>query len=313
MAEVVQGNLYYPRSLRLSIINWGQLAARYVPYVSMTLLLFVAARVAHMIHTDQLQMSDLQNTWAAVSAHVALHGWTYALVGSAILMLFWRHRRAVYCVDFACFDPPESWRVTHDDILGIMDRLDCFTPESMTFMKRILETSATGQATHWPPAILQVLRDGRKYDTSIARAREEAEVVMFGCFQDLLNKTGLKPKQIDFLIINCSLFSPTPSLCAMIVNKFQLRQDVRTYNLSGQGCSAGVISIDLAKQLLQNRPNSRAVVISTENHTQQEQHAGFVHAGGRGQTSKAGLGGNCGEVGFFFGERPLHFHTAISR
>jgi len=35
------------------------------------------------------------------------------------------------------------------------------------------------------------------------------------------------------------------------------------------GCSAGVISIDLAKQLIRNRPNSLAVVISTENLTQQ--------------------------------------------
>lgn len=45
----------------------------------------------------------------------------------------------------------------------------------------------------------------------------------------------------------CSLFSPTPSLCSMVSHKFSMRSDARTYNLSGMGCSAGIISIDLAK------------------------------------------------------------------
>jgi len=86
--------------------------------------------------------------------------------------------------------------------------------------------------------------------------------------RELLKSTKVKPRQVDFLIINCSLFCPTPSLCALVCNEFGLRQDVRTYNLGGMGCSANVISVDLAKQLLQNSPGSRAVVISTENITQ---------------------------------------------
>jgi 3-ketoacyl-CoA synthase len=50
----------------------------------------------------------------------------------------------------------------------------------------------------------------------------------------------------------------------MIAHKFKFRQDVRSYNLSGMGCSANVISVDLAKQLMQNQPGSRALVVSTE-------------------------------------------------
>ena len=52
--------------------------------------------------------------------------------------------------------------------------------------------------------------------------------------------------QIDGLIVNCSAFNPTPSLSAAVVNHFKMRQDVRTYNLSGMGCAASVIGIDLA-------------------------------------------------------------------
>ena len=78
--------------------------------------------------------------------------------------------------------------------------------------------------------------------------------------------------QVDFLVINCSLFSPTPSLCAMACNKFKMRSGVRTYNLSGQGCSASLLSVDLASELLQNNPNSIAVVVSTEAITQSLYH-----------------------------------------
>merc|ERR1712226_1758816 len=95
-------------------------------------------------------------------------------------------------------------------------------------------------------------------------SRAEAEEIIFPIVKQVLDQASLHPRDIDILIVNCSLFVPTPSLCAMICNKFGLRQDVRSYNLGGMGCSANVISVDLAKQLLQNAPGSRALVVSTE-------------------------------------------------
>lgn len=90
------------------------------------------------------------------------------------------------------------------------------------------------------------------------------EQVIFSAMDTLLKKTSLKPKDIDILIVNCSLFSPTPSLSAMVVNKYKLRSNIKSFNLSGMGCSAGLISIDLARDLLQVHPNSNAVIVSTE-------------------------------------------------
>lgn len=56
----------------------------------------------------------------------------------------------------------------------------------------------------------------------------------------------------------------------MICNRYRFREDICSYNLGGMGCSAGVIAIDLAKQLIQNSRSSQtlALVISTENLTQ---------------------------------------------
>merc|ERR1712151_405310 len=116
----------------------------------------------------------------------------------------------------------------------------------------------------WPPAALPSKDGETKLVADMAASRQEAEAVIFPIVTRVLEKTGTAPKDIDFLIVTCSLFSPTPSLCAMIAHKFKFRQDIRSYNLSGMGCSANVISVDLAKQLMQNQPGSRALVVSTE-------------------------------------------------
>lgn len=49
----------------------------------------------------------------------------------------------------------------------------------------------------------------------------------------------------------------------MIVNHYKLREDIQSYNLSGMGCSAGLISVSLARDLLQVRKGT-ALVVSTE-------------------------------------------------
>lgn len=103
---------------------------------------------------------------------------------------------------------------------------------------------------------------------SLEAARLEAQEVIFTCVDNLLKAHKLKPQQIDILIVNCSLFNPTPSLSAMVINHFKMRTNIHSYNLGGMGCSAGVISIALARELLQVYPNSRCLVVSTENITQ---------------------------------------------
>ena len=53
------------------------------------------------------------------------------------------------------------------------------------------------------------------------------------------------------MIVSCSCFNPTPSLAAMVVNHFDMKESTLTYNLGGMGCSSSLVSVDLAKHLLQ--------------------------------------------------------------
>jgi 3-ketoacyl-CoA synthase len=153
--------------------------------------------------------------------------------------------------------------VTTDKFKSIQREYETFTPDSLAFMDKLVDRTGLGEKTYFPPGTL-----ASPPDLSLANARAEAELVVFGCLDQLFATTGLKPKQVDILVVNCSLFCPTPSLTSMIVNKYKMRQDIQSYNLGGMGCSAGVISIHLAKDLLQAYKNSRAVVVSTENITQ---------------------------------------------
>lgn len=177
----------------------------------------------------------------------------------------------VYLMAFDTFKAPSSWKVSHEDLITIMRNNKCFNEESLSFQERLLAKSATGQATAWPPVFIDSLKTGKPCNFTYEKSREEARAVLFDVVEKALNKAGVKPKDIDFLVINCSLFSPTPSLCAMVANRFGFRSDCLTYNLSGMGCSASPISIKLAQDLLKSRESAipfsggaRALVVSTE-------------------------------------------------
>ena len=70
---------------------------------------------------------------------------------------------------------------------------------------------------------------------------------------DHTNLCHVRVLQIDILITNCSLYCPTPSLSSLVVNHFKMRSNIISYSLGGMGCSAGVIAVGLAKELLQAR------------------------------------------------------------
>ncbi|KAN0014584.1 hypothetical protein ACTFIU_000902 [Dictyostelium citrinum] len=174
-----------------------------------------------------------------------------------------KRRREVYLVDFSVFQPPEQYKISHEFFVEHTKSVGWFDQDSVDFQSKLLYRTGLGNETYFPAGITK-----KTPDVSMESARSEAQLVLSGCLDALFAKTGLKPQEIDILIVNCSLFNPTPSLAAMMMNRYKMRSDVLSYNLSGMGCSAGAISIDLAKQLLQVHKNATAVVLSTENITQ---------------------------------------------
>ncbi|KAJ4878813.1 3-ketoacyl-CoA synthase 17 [Raphanus sativus] len=186
----------------------------------------------------------------------------FATVLIFLTIYFTTRPRKIFLLDFACYKPDPSLICTRETFMDRSQRAGVFSEANLAFQQNILERSGLGQKTYVPEALLRV-----PPNPSMSEARKEAETVMFGAIDAVLEKTGVKPKDIGILVVNCSLFNPTPSLSAMIVNKYKLRENILSYNLGGMGCSAGLISIDLVKQLLQVQANSYALVVSTENIT----------------------------------------------
>ncbi|KAL7220710.1 hypothetical protein ACSBR2_013570 [Camellia fascicularis] len=87
---------------------------------------------------------------------------------------------------------------------------------------------------------------------------------MFSTVTELLEQTNINLKSIDILITNYSMFSPTPSLSAVVVNEFNMRSNIMSFNLSGMGCNAGIGSVGLAKDLLRVHRDCLALTVSIE-------------------------------------------------
>ncbi|KAI5057938.1 hypothetical protein GOP47_0027953 [Adiantum capillus-veneris] len=187
-----------------------------------------------------------------------------ALAALIIVLLAARRARSrpVYMVDFTCYLPKDDRKVSKQYFIDNSGKIGLFTPESLDFQRKILERSGLGQETYFPPAVTNM-----PPNPCFLEACLEAETVMFGALDELFAKTKINPRHIGILVVNCSAFCPSPSLAAMIINKYKLRGNIVSYNLAGMGCSAGVIAADLAKWLLSVHANTYAVVVSTENIT----------------------------------------------
>ncbi|XP_031397278.1 probable 3-ketoacyl-CoA synthase 21 [Punica granatum] len=184
------------------------------------------------------------------------------LLTCAVLALYFivkRRRVAIYLLDFTCYRPPDSHRMPKSmfsEYIQLEDRMD---NEGKALQVKIMERSGYSDETYIPLSLTE-MPVKRCYSSGL----DEASTVIFSAVRDLLERTNTSPRAIDILIINNSVFSPTPSLTAMVINRFGMRSNVMSFNLSGMGCSAGIVSVALARDLLKIHRNSLALVVSTE-------------------------------------------------
>ncbi|KAG8076281.1 hypothetical protein GUJ93_ZPchr0006g41428 [Zizania palustris] len=234
-------------------------------YVVNNFLAMVAAplAVAALVHAARVGPEEIVARMQALRpVHVFLAAFVPAAAATLYIMLRPRH---VYLVDYACFRTKPNCRVPfatfleHAKLVTFVEG-QSIDERSVRFMTRLLERSGLGEETCLPPAH-HFIPPYRNLEAS----RVEAESVIFSAIDDLLAKTGISPSAIDMLIVNCSLFAPIPSFSDMIIHRYKMRSDIRNVHLSGMGCSAGLISVGLARNFLQVAPRgAHALVVSTE-------------------------------------------------
>lgn len=102
-------------------------------------------------------VSELVALASSAATHVRGVWYAYAILTAAVYWVL-SGKPSVYCMDFAVFEPPASWKVTKAEVLQLVRMQGCFTEESMEFQAKLLERSGVGDATHWPPSIVQLIR-----------------------------------------------------------------------------------------------------------------------------------------------------------
>ncbi|KAF0898458.1 hypothetical protein E2562_007293 [Oryza meyeriana var. granulata] len=187
----------------------------------------------------------------------------YLVPVSAMLLLYRFRRRAaatrVGLVDFSCLKPPRRLRIPVAGLLEHFKLIGCFDDGSVEFMTKVIEASGMGNETYFPPSLHYI-----PPAATHAEAIREAHMLFFPTLDDLFAKAGVPPSAVGAVVVNCSGFCATPSLSAIIANHYRMPSDVKAYNLSGMGCAAGVIGVDVARNILRTHAISYAVVVSAE-------------------------------------------------
>ncbi|CAL5063297.1 unnamed protein product [Urochloa decumbens] len=200
----------------------------------------------------------------ALRRHAAL----YLAPIAAMLLLsrgLRRHRAGaaaeIGLVDFSCLKPPRRLRIPVAGLLEHFRLIGCFDAGSVDFMSKVIEASGMGEETYFPASLHLIPPSAAHAD-----AIDEARALFFPALDDLFARTGVPPSAVGALVVNCSGFCPAPSLAAIIAARYRMREDVKSFNLSGMGCAAGVIGVDVARRVLLAHPDAvgYAVVVSAE-------------------------------------------------
>ncbi|KAG9146626.1 hypothetical protein Leryth_014642 [Lithospermum erythrorhizon] len=133
-------------------------------------------------------------------------------------------------------------------------------PQEHKFLLKAIVNSGIGEETYVPRNIIQCRENCTTLDDSVL----EMDEFIFDTLDNLFKKTSISPKEIDVLVVNVSMLTLNPSLTSRIVNRYNMRENVKTFNLSGMGCSASLISINLVENMFKSLKNSFAIVVTSE-------------------------------------------------
>ncbi|KAK9157969.1 hypothetical protein Scep_004543 [Stephania cephalantha] len=176
--------------------------------------------------------------------------------------LVWKQRRdqKCYILDYELFQPSDDRKVDTEFCGEIIMRNKSLGLQEYRFLLRAIVGSGIGEETYAPRNILSGFEEHPTLKDSIS----EMEEFFYDTLDKLFAKSRISPKEIDVLVVNISMLSVAPSLSSRVINRYKMREDVKVYNLTGMGCSASLISIDIVQGIFKTMKNVFAVVVTSE-------------------------------------------------
>ncbi|KAL5722435.1 very-long-chain 3-oxoacyl-CoA synthase [Ranunculus cassubicifolius] len=165
-----------------------------------------------------------------------------------------------YIIDYECHKPKDYRKLTPRICGDILVRNKNIGVDDYRFFLKLLTSSGTGEETYGPRNFIM----GRAQSPTLSDGISEMDEAFYKTLDNLFSKSKFSPSEIDLLVVNVSTFSPSPSFSARIVNRYKMKEDIKVFNLSGMGCSASLISLNLVQNIFKCRKNVLALVCATE-------------------------------------------------
>ncbi|OIW15752.1 hypothetical protein TanjilG_04287 [Lupinus angustifolius] len=165
-----------------------------------------------------------------------------------------------YILAYQCYKPSDDRMLGTDCCGKIMERNKNLGLNEYKFLLKAVVSSGVGEKTYAPRNIVE----GRELNPTLNDGIIEMEEFFNDNIAKLLAKTGISPSQIDVLVVNVSMISSHPSLASRIINHYKMRQDIKAFNLTGMGCSASLISLDIIKNIFISQKNKFALLVTSE-------------------------------------------------
>ncbi|KAJ6762026.1 3-KETOACYL-COA SYNTHASE [Salix koriyanagi] len=184
----------------------------------------------------------------------------YSAISKLCKLAYEKRDQRCYMLGYQCHKAAEDQKLDTGSCAKIIVRNQRLGIEEYRFLLKTMVSSGIGEDTYCPRNVME----GREESATHQDALSEMDDIIFDTLDELFAKTGVSPSEIGIIVASVSLFSPAPSLTARVINRYKMRNDVKAFNLSGMGCSASLIAVDLVKQLFKTCKNSFAIVVSTE-------------------------------------------------
>ncbi|KAG5515387.1 hypothetical protein RHGRI_036439 [Rhododendron griersonianum] len=171
-----------------------------------------------------------------------------------------KRHQCCYILDYQCYKPTDDRKLSTQFSGEIIKRNTNLGLNEYKFLLKAIVSSGIGEQTYAPRMVF----DGRETDPTLEDGVVEMEEFFDDSIQKVLSRSRVSPRDIDVLVVNVSMLAIVPSLAARIINRYKLRDDVKVYNLTGMGCSASLISINIVQNIFKCWKNVHALVVTSE-------------------------------------------------
>ncbi|KAJ7947722.1 3-ketoacyl-CoA synthase 3 [Quillaja saponaria] len=171
-----------------------------------------------------------------------------------------RRDRECYILDYECYKPSDDRMLDTQFCGDIIKRNKNLGLNEYKFLLKAIVSSGIGEQTYAPRNVFS----GREATPTLKDGLSEMDEFFQDCIPQLLDRSGISPKEIDVLVVNVSMLATLPSLAARIINFYKLREDIKVFNLTGMGCSASLISMDLIRNIFKTHKNKYALLVTSE-------------------------------------------------